>query len=180
MHDSGKIIVGLVIFVGLFTAPFWYDLSSSEALETPNPVLPAKPDQKECVANLEFMRRNHMALLDQWRTEVVRDGMTYFKSASGKEFEMRYTKTCLGCHPNTSQFCDQCHNYVGINPYCWDCHNKPELGGVQLDTAQILNPKSETLSERLAPPRASSSSNIDRDRFKSRSSNRPNSGSGAF
>ena len=147
MYDSGKIIVGLIIFVGLFTTPFWYDLSGSKAPEMPKLVLPAKPDQKECVASLEFMRRDHMALLDEWRTEVVRDGMTYFKSASGKEFEMRYTKTCLGCHPNTSQFCDQCHNYVGINPYCWDCHNKPVVQGQGLQAEQILNSKSETLNK---------------------------------
>jgi hypothetical protein len=147
MYDSGKIIIGLVIFVGLFTSPFWYDLSSRTALQTPNLVLPTKADQKECVASLEFMRRDHMNLLNEWRAEVVRDGMTYYKAADGKEFEMRYTKTCLGCHPNTSQFCDQCHNYVGINPYCWDCHNKPELQSGGLQASQVLDPEFRIVNE---------------------------------
>ena len=125
MYDSKKIISGLLIFAALFTSPFWYDSFNGKALERPNPVLPTKENQKECVASLEFMRRDHMELLNQWRTEVVRDGMTFYTSASGREYEMRFTQTCLGCHPNTSQFCDQCHNYVSVNPYCWDCHNKP-------------------------------------------------------
>jgi hypothetical protein len=147
MYDFGKIIAGLVIFVGLFTSPFWYDLSSSTALQTPNPVLPTKADQNECVASLEFMRRDHMALLNEWRTEVVRDGITYYRSANGREFEMRYTKTCLGCHPDPSQFCDQCHNYIGVSLYCWDCHNKPALQRQGPQLAEILSPKSEILNK---------------------------------
>ncbi len=147
MYDSGKIIAGLVIFIGLFTSPFWYDLSSGTALQTPDLVLPTKADQKECVASLEFMRRDHMALLNVWRTEVVRDGITYYKSANGKEFEMRYTRTCLGCHANTSQFCDQCHNYIGVSVYCWDCHNTPVSVGAGSSAAKILNTKPEILNK---------------------------------
>ncbi len=124
MYDKGKIIVGLIIFVGLFTSPFWYDISNGKALERPDLVLPTKENEKQCVASLEYMRRDHMELLNEWRTEVVRDGGMYYTSSTGRVFEMRFTKTCLGCHPNTSQFCDQCHNYVSVNPYCWDCHNK--------------------------------------------------------
>lgn len=124
MYDSGKIIAGLIVFLGLFTSPFWYDLSNDKAMIQPNPILPS--NQKECVASTEFMRRDHMELLDDWRFQVVREGGTNYMSSHGKVFEMRFTKTCLGCHPNTSQFCDQCHNYVGVNPYCWDCHNKPQ------------------------------------------------------
>jgi len=139
MYDAGKIIVGLVIFIGLFASPFWYDLSSRTALEEPKLVLPTKPDQNQCVASLDFMRRDHMVLLNDWRTEVVREGVTNYTSASGRAFEMRYTKTCLGCHPNTSQFCDQCHNYVGVNPYCWDCHNKPSQVSSGISIKETLN-----------------------------------------
>ena len=147
MYDSGKIIAGLVIFIGLFTSPFWYDLASGTALQTPDLVLPTKADQKQCVASLEFMRRDHMALLKDWRTQVVRDGITYYKSANGKEFEMRYTKTCLGCHTNTSQFCDQCHNYIGVTLYCLDCHNMPATQIQGPMAAKILNPNSEILNK---------------------------------
>ncbi len=131
MYDSGKIIAGLIIFAALFTSPVWYDVLNGKALQRPDLVLPSKENQKECVAAAEFMRRDHMRLLNDWRYEVVRKGETYFSSDNGKEYEMRFTKTCLGCHPNTSQFCDQCHSYVGVTPYCWDCHNKPRNLSIQ-------------------------------------------------
>ena len=130
MYDAGKIIVGLIIFVGLFTSPIWYDLANGKtALQEPKLILPQKPDQKECVENTEFMRTNHMVLLNDWRNEVVREGKRTFVSNDHKTFDMSLSETCLNCHSNTSQFCDQCHNYMGVSPYCWDCHietNKPE------------------------------------------------------
>ncbi len=130
MYDAGKIIVGLIIFVGLFTSPIWYDLANGKAaLKEPQLVLPQQPNQKECVENTEFMRTNHMVLLDDWRNEVVREGKRTFVSDNHKTYNMSLSGTCLNCHSNTSQFCDQCHNYMGVSPYCWDCHieiNKPE------------------------------------------------------
>jgi hypothetical protein len=134
MYDSGKIIIGLIIFVGLFTSPIWYDLSRGKAaLQKPVLTLPSKENQKECVASAEYMREDHMVLLDDWRYEVVR------KSANGKSYNMSLEKSCLNCHSNPSQFCDQCHNYVGVSPYCWDCHTenipeKPE--GIALKTGE--------------------------------------------
>ena len=26
------------------------------------------------------------------------------------------------CHANKAEFCDRCHNYAAVKPYCWDCH----------------------------------------------------------
>lgn len=124
MYDGGKIVSGLLIFVGLFTFPFWYDISNKKAIEKPNPLLPV--NQKECIEDKNFMSANHMTLLDKWRYEVVREGLTYYTSPSGIEYKMRLTRTCLNCHSNSSEFCDQCHNYVGVSPYCWDCHNKSQ------------------------------------------------------
>lgn len=125
MYDAWKIIIGLIIFVGLFTSPIWYDLlSGNEALKQPVLVLPTKEDQKECVADTNYMRSNHMVLLNDWRYEVVREGKRIYVSANHKDFDMSLTKTCLNCHSNAAQFCDQCHNYVGISPYCWDCHSE--------------------------------------------------------
>lgn len=129
MYDAGKIIVGLIIFAGIFTSPFWYDLSSSNALTQPDLILPQKENEKECVASKEFMRTEHMFLLNDWRNDVVRKGESIFVSNTGRSFDMSLDQTCLKCHSNTSQFCDQCHNYLGEKPYCWDCHvevHKPE------------------------------------------------------
>ncbi len=120
MYDGWKIIIGLIILVGFFTAPFWYDIASGKALEKPNPVLPI--NEKECVNSTNFMIRDHMKLLDTWRNDVVREGKNVYVSNTNKVFNMSLEKTCLNCHSNTSQFCDRCHNYIGESPYCWDCH----------------------------------------------------------
>ena len=125
MYDSGKIITGLIIFVVLFTSPVWYNLSNGKALEKPDPVLPTKENQKECVESLDYMRANHMELLNEWRYKVVRTGDRIFTTAAGKKVNMSLTNTCLNCHSDKAQFCDQCHNYVGISNYCWECHNEP-------------------------------------------------------
>lgn len=126
MYDSGKIITGLIIFVGLFTSPIWYNLSQGkEALKEPNLILPTKENQKECIRSTEYMRSYHMEMLNDWRYEVVREGKRSFVSSTGKIFNMSLTKTCLNCHSDKAQFCDQCHNYVGVSPYCWECHLEP-------------------------------------------------------
>lgn len=126
MYDSGKIIIGLIVFIGLFTSPIWYNLSNGKSQTRPDPVLPTKENQKECVASKEFMRTNHMILLNDWRYEVVRTGQRVYTAKDGKHFNMSLTNTCLNCHSDKTEFCDQCHNYVGISNYCWDCHNAPE------------------------------------------------------
>jgi len=32
----------------------------------------------------------------------------------------------MDCHNNKTKFCDQCHNYAGVSPYCWECHIEPK------------------------------------------------------
>jgi hypothetical protein len=39
---------------------------------------------------------------------------------------MSLSQGCLGCHSNKEQFCDTCHNYAGVKPNCWSCHNVPK------------------------------------------------------
>jgi hypothetical protein len=65
-------------------------------------------------------------LLDEWRHTVVRDGERYYKAKNGKVYYKSLQTTCLDCHSNKSKFCDQCHNYVGMVPYCWTCHIEPK------------------------------------------------------
>ena len=127
MYDSGKIIIGIIVFLGLFTSPFWYDLVFGNTAIKPNLVLPTREDQKECVMSAEYMRHNHMELLKDWREDVVRDGNRIYTASSGKRLEKSLTKTCLGCHSKKDEFCDQCHNYLGVKPYCWDCHVDPNI-----------------------------------------------------
>ena len=78
--------------------------------------------EKECVRSKEFMKAGHMQLLDDWRDKVVRDGKRVYVNDKGKQFNISLSNTCLDCHSNKADFCDQCHNYASVAPYCWDCH----------------------------------------------------------
>ncbi len=121
MSDRKKIIAGIVIFFALFTFPLWFNLG--KAAPAPELVLTEKAKAaKDCVMPTDYMRANHMQVLDQWRHEVVRNGERIFVNADGKEFNMSLSNTCLDCHSNKADFCDKCHNYASVTPYCWDCH----------------------------------------------------------
>jgi len=67
-----------------------------------------------------------MDLLNQWRDDVVRKGERYYQAFDGTTHEMSLTRNCLGCHVNKDKFCDRCHDYLGVTPYCWDCHVNPK------------------------------------------------------
>ena len=72
MYDSGKIIAGLVIFLGLVTFPIWYTWGSGGPGQAPEIKTPA--NEQACVESTEFMAAWHMDLLNQWRDSVVREG----------------------------------------------------------------------------------------------------------
>ena len=123
MHDAGKIIAGLVVFLALVTLPMWYQVARGAG--TAPPELEMARDSKQCVAPTEYMRALHMDLLNLWRDQAVRDGDRIYVGVGGKEYEKSLTGTCLGCHSSREAFCDRCHEYVGAEPYCWDCHGRP-------------------------------------------------------
>ncbi len=125
MKDKGKIIVGLVIFVAVFTFPFWYNHGA--ATQAPEPELTEKAKKADkCVEETAYMRKEHMQILDEWRDTVVRDGKRLYVNASGKEYMASLSNTCIDCHSNKEKFCDKCHDYASVDPYCWDCHTYPE------------------------------------------------------
>ena len=124
MYDAGKIILGLVVFLALITFPIWYNAASPEAKVTPQLEKPA--NATECVRDVEYMTANHMDLLDEWRDKVVREGERFEPGPDGQPIERSLTNTCLSCHENKDKFCDQCHDYLGVEPYCWDCHIVPK------------------------------------------------------
>ena len=140
MYDTGKIIIGIIIFLGLFTSPIWYDiLNGKAAMKEPDLVFPSKENKKECVADSTFMRSNHMILLNDWRYEVVREGKRIYVSTDHKDFDMSLTRTCMKCHSDGAKFCDQCHNYIGVSLYCWDCHTEK-----QQDKSVMIPQKTES------------------------------------
>jgi cytochrome c1 len=129
MNDKNKIIAGLVIFFVVLLFPFWFNLifGAADAATAPEPELTDKAKQAEtCIAETDHMRTEHMQILDQWRDTVVRDGKRIYKAENGKEYEASLSNTCMDCHSNKEEFCDSCHNYTSVDPYCWDCHTYPE------------------------------------------------------
>jgi hypothetical protein len=125
MYDTGKIVAGLVVFVVLATSPMWYNALSAAPPDRPELQMPTN-GSTECVEATEYMRANHMDLLDQWRDTVVREDVRTYTSETGKDYTMSLSDTCLECHSKKEQFCDACHTYSAVTPYCWDCHVIPE------------------------------------------------------
>ena len=124
MYDSGKVIAGIIIFLLLMTLPILYNITVGNADYRVDPVKPA--GKETCVKNTEWMKSWHMDLLNDWRDEVVRGGNRVHVGDDGHKYNKSLTNTCLDCHDKKSQFCDKCHDYAGVNVYCWDCHLIPE------------------------------------------------------
>ena len=126
MFDTGKVILGIAIFLVLVTSPLWFNAATSAGPSVPE--LEAPPGGEEaCVEKTEWMRAYHMDLLDDWRDRVVREGeRVYVSDLSGKDYEMSLSNTCMDCHTNKAEFCDRCHDYMAVTPYCWDCHVEPK------------------------------------------------------
>ena len=131
MYDSPKIIIGVVLFLAIFSIPFWYSQASGDSDYEPHPDISQLTDAgiTQCVEDADYMADKHMDLLDNWRNDVVRGAeRLYISDEYGTEFDKSLTDTCLEqCHDNKSDFCDQCHDYVGVKPNCWDCHNIVEV-----------------------------------------------------
>ena len=133
MYDSGKIITGLIIFFILMTLPFIWNLGHlGKAPPKPDPKIDTPVIQemaeKKCVEQKAVMKTAHMQMLDVWRDSVVRDGNRIFVATDGKHYNMSLQNTCMRCHSNKKKFCDECHNYAAVTPYCWVCHIAPKEG----------------------------------------------------
>ena len=126
--SKNAIVAGLVVFVVAALFPFWFNIGGTNA--APEAELSAKAKAaKKCVLDKYDMRANHMTILNDWRTSVVRNSDRMYKSTNGKTFGMSLSTgedSCLGCHTDKAKFCDKCHNYASVAPYCWECHTDPK------------------------------------------------------
>lgn len=124
MYDKGKVLLFIAVLVLFVLFPFLY--GAAEGNDGKPPELEQPMSESECIEAKPYMRAWHMDLLDHWRDEVVRDASRKYTSATGKTYEKSITNTCMKCHENEQRFCGECHNYAGVDPYCWDCHNDPK------------------------------------------------------
>ena len=126
IYDKGKIFLGLAIFVGLVASPFWYNpVFGTGRRRRPRCQLPK--DAKQCVLPQAEMRASHMQVIYDWRETVVRGGGRRSTARrTARELQMSLSNTCLGCHEDKKEFCDTCHEYLAVQPFCWDCHFDPK------------------------------------------------------
>ncbi len=146
-YDEKKIFGGLAIFVALIIAPVAYNIALGSKDGDKRPELQKAADsqpvgsalrqaltgRKDCLmSSAEAMREEHMDLLNNWRNEYVRDGKVLHTGkfskwpGTGKPVLKSLSKTCLGCHADRTKFCDRCHSYASVKPYCWECHVLPK------------------------------------------------------
>ena len=91
---------------------------------------PARGQGEHCVADTEWMRRNHPAVLMHQRDETVHEGIRT------PRFSL---KGCIDCHAvkgadgkpvtvaSPQHFCRTCHDYAAVQIDCFECHaSRPE------------------------------------------------------
>lgn len=128
MSDKMKVLAGFIIFVGIICIPFW--MNAGQAKNAPKPILSDLAKQAgTCIE--EDMASKHMQILDTWRDTVVRSnsGERVYINSKGEKFGMSLSTgpdSCLGCHVSKADFCDKCHTYASVDPYCWECHIDPK------------------------------------------------------
>jgi predicted CXXCH cytochrome family protein len=94
------------------------------ASRTPVPH-PPRGQGEHCVADTEFMRRNHMTMLIHQRRDTVHEGVRNEKFSLAR---------CLSCHAvqgedgkpvtyaDSRHFCRSCHGYAAVKIDCFECH----------------------------------------------------------
>ncbi len=133
IYNGGTIFMLIAVFLVIALFPFYNNVGKVNAKPEPKTDTPEilkyqqeHGGKKECVESKEWMRGEHMQLLNQWRDSVVRDdNRVYVSNTNHNPFNMSLQNGCMKCHSNKKKFCDECHNYLSVKPYCWDCHIQP-------------------------------------------------------
>lgn len=113
----------------------------------PKPVISKAVKGEHCVEPNDFMRRNHMKVLNHHRDATVLEGIR------SKKFSL---KGCVDCHASEKtgsvatakdDFCVSCHSYAAVKIDCFDCHStKPQTA----TTMHPLNAEAAHYKHKLA------------------------------
>ena len=130
MYKPAKIIIALVIFIAIVTFPIWSSIGSDSVspdveISLDTPAINAMGDDATCIYETDYMRANHMKVLNDWKVEVVRNGNRMIVTEDGREYLASLQNTCFECHSNYEDFCLKCHEYSNVDPSCWECHLEP-------------------------------------------------------
>lgn len=125
-----NIIIGIVVFLLVMTAPAWLNIGHGSQIAEPEvsldtPEILAMGDDAKCIYDKEYMRSHHMELLHQWKRQAMRENNRSMVTEDGREFQLSLQQTCLRCHSNYEDFCKKCHDYNKVEPNCWNCHVNP-------------------------------------------------------
>lgn len=114
---TGLLAIAAVLL--LTTSKLW--LGSAVA----QPEIPPATKGEQCVAETDFMRKNHMKMLNHQRDETVIDGVR------GNPYSL---VGCVDCHAQRDagnkpvridaegQFCETCHAFAAVKIDCFSCH----------------------------------------------------------
>lgn len=93
----------------------------------PQPVIEKAAKGEQCVEDTDYMRKNHMKVLNHHRDKTVIEGVRTKKHS---------LKECINCHASQKtgsvakspdNFCVSCHAYAAVKIDCFECHStKPE------------------------------------------------------
>jgi hypothetical protein len=103
----------------------------------PKPVI-QKAKGDKCVEDTDYMRRNHMKVLNHHRDRTVHEGI---------RTKQHSLKNCINCHATSDasgretvlgkdHFCQSCHSYAAVTIDCFECHSSKPGG----DAAQPAMP----------------------------------------
>jgi hypothetical protein len=103
--------------------------ASGGASGVPKPVI-QKAKGDKCVEDTDYMRRNHMKLLNHHRDKTMHEGI---------RTRQHSLKNCIDCHasPDASgketvlgkdHFCQSCHSYAAVSIDCFQCHSSKPAG----------------------------------------------------
>jgi len=118
--------------------------AQASAGDVPKPVI-QKGEGDKCVEDTDYMRRNHMKVLNHHRDKTVHEGI---------RTKQHSLKGCIDCHatPNAAgqktvlgkdHFCQSCHVYAAVSIDCFQCHSS--------------KPASSAMSQPTMPAQAGSS-----------------------
>lgn len=125
MHKWRGVTILAVVFCVIVLSPFMVNIGNAQTapvIKIDTPTIDAK-GATQCILPTEDIKSTHMQMLETWRNAVVRDGQVSCTNKDGQVMDMSLDDTCLACHSNRQEFCDACHEYVNVEPYCWECHD---------------------------------------------------------
>ena len=104
-------------------------VSAGDSAGVPKPVI-QKAKGEQCVEPTEYMRKNHMKVLNHHRDKTVHEGI---------RTKQHSLKNCIECHatPNDKgersvlgkdNFCQSCHSYAAVKVDCFQCHSSKPAG----------------------------------------------------